>query len=373
MRGLALEGGGAKGAYQIGVAQALMDSGYEFAGFVGTSIGAINAAMLAQGSLDAALEIWRNISTEKIFYKDLLKKIISDKGIGTDKIKAVLEQCIDENKIRASGKDFGLVTISLSGLKPHRLMLEDIPQGQLVNYIMASASFPGFRSETIGNAAFLDGAFYDNCPYGLLCDKDYDEVIAVRTNATGIFRKVKDSQIVKTIAPREDLGSMMRFSRQRSERNIKLGYYDGLRFVKCLLGISYYINPVDINDFYSRLIYLNDGVILEAGRLMGIADMPAKRMLFEKIIPQLGTYLSLGRDYDYADFVIAMLEIAAKKRDLERFKVYDYEELCAIVREKPVKAQHEKRPYLLSDRSALHRKKAAIDLLTDELIITEKE
>ena len=33
--GLALEGGGAKGAYQIGVVKALLDEGYEFEAVVG--------------------------------------------------------------------------------------------------------------------------------------------------------------------------------------------------------------------------------------------------------------------------------------------------------------------------------------------------
>ena len=396
MRGLALEGGGARGAYHIGAAQALMENGYEFDGFVGTSIGAINAAVLAQeGGLDTALEIWRNISMDKLFdlderllrladetspaldaglplaLKDLLARIIKDKGIGTDKLRAILHQCIDENKIRESGKDYGLVTISLNERKPYRLMLDSIPQGQLINYIMASASFPGFRSETIGNSAFLDGAFFDNCPYGLLCDKGYDEIIVIRTNANGIFRKVKDSRRVKIISPRDNLGHIMLFSQQRSEGNIKLGYCDGLRFAKDLRGISYYLNPIDVNDVYSRFISLNDRVILKAGIMMDIPDMPAKRMLFEKIIPQLGAHLSLGKGYDYADFLIALLELAAAKREVERFKVYDYAELCAIVKAKPPQQSipAKKLPLLLSESNTSNRKRMAVELLTNEMII----
>ncbi len=50
MRGLVLEGGGVKGAYHIGVLKALRENGLDkFDGYVGTSIGAINAAMLAAG------------------------------------------------------------------------------------------------------------------------------------------------------------------------------------------------------------------------------------------------------------------------------------------------------------------------------------
>ena len=44
MKGLVLEGGGTKGAYQIGAYKALRDLGIEFQGVAGTSIGALNGA-----------------------------------------------------------------------------------------------------------------------------------------------------------------------------------------------------------------------------------------------------------------------------------------------------------------------------------------
>jgi NTE family protein len=256
MRGLALEGGGAKGAYHIGVVKALIENGYEFDGYVGTSIGAINAAILAQGELDTAIQAWQTISMDKVFdfgerffrlldtrnhssddddvpfiLKDFLTKLFENKGMGTNKIKSFLEKYINEEKIRSSGKDFGLVTVNLTSWKPHRLMLKDIGEGQLIDYILASASFPGFRTEPIEDMLFLDGGFYDNCPYELLQEQNYDEVIAVRTNAPGIFHKVKDPERVKIISPKHDLGHMMLFSAERSIKNIEHGYQDGLQFV----------------------------------------------------------------------------------------------------------------------------------------------
>ena len=258
MRGLALEGGGARGAYQIGVVKALVENGYVFDGVVGTSIGAINAAILAQGDVDKALELWTNISVEKIFDEDeqplirladvrglkaelslkaslatqkALLKIIHNRGVDTEKMRSLLERYIDEEKIRESGRDFGLVTISISDLKPLELMLEDIPHGQLFHYVMASASFPGFRPELIEEKIFLDGAFYNNCPFNLLLEKGYDEVIAVRTNARGVFPKVKDPR-VKLIVPQDDLGSIMLFEPDNCAEKIELGYRDGMRFIE---------------------------------------------------------------------------------------------------------------------------------------------
>jgi NTE family protein len=257
MRGLALEGGGARGAYHIGVAKALMESGYTFDGYVGTSIGAINAASLAQDDINKTLYFWEHITMEQMFDAETLeilkkfeikglksgnderlsniKKILTDiknGGISTYNMRNHLQANIDEEKIRCSGKDFGLVTISLKDRKPYELMLENIPNGQLLNYIMASASYPLFQKEKIGEEVFLDGAFYDNCPYKLLVEKGYDEIIVVRTNSMGIFHKVKDNHHIKVISPQIKLGRILSFSPESSKMNIKAGYADGLDYVQ---------------------------------------------------------------------------------------------------------------------------------------------
>jgi len=75
MIGLALEGGGSRGAYHIGVVKAYLEAGYQFDGFVGTSIGAINAAILAQGEFEKAEELWTEISTSQLFDDDITKLI----------------------------------------------------------------------------------------------------------------------------------------------------------------------------------------------------------------------------------------------------------------------------------------------------------
>ncbi len=48
MYGLVLEGGGAKGSYQIGAYKALKELGIEIGGVAGTSVGAINSALIIQ-------------------------------------------------------------------------------------------------------------------------------------------------------------------------------------------------------------------------------------------------------------------------------------------------------------------------------------
>ncbi|HTV91151.1 MAG TPA: patatin-like phospholipase family protein [Verrucomicrobiae bacterium] len=65
-RALVLAGGVALGCYQAGVLSALNARGYEFDLICGTSIGAINGAMAAQGKYDALITIWRTIASKDI-------------------------------------------------------------------------------------------------------------------------------------------------------------------------------------------------------------------------------------------------------------------------------------------------------------------
>jgi NTE family protein len=68
---LVLQGGGALGAYQAGVYQALHEAGIEPDWIIGTSIGAINASLIAGNlvheRLDKLREFWRRMEYQKSF------------------------------------------------------------------------------------------------------------------------------------------------------------------------------------------------------------------------------------------------------------------------------------------------------------------
>ena len=59
---LVLQGGGALGAYHVGVFQALHEAGIEPDWVIGTSIGAINAALIAGNAPDTALVKFNNLT-----------------------------------------------------------------------------------------------------------------------------------------------------------------------------------------------------------------------------------------------------------------------------------------------------------------------
>lgn len=194
MYGLVLEGGGAKGAYHIGAYKAIKDMNIEIGGVAGTSVGALNGAAIAQDDFEKAYELWYNMCYSKVMNADdiemkklkkgkltkedikslseRIKGVINEKGIDVTPLKDLLFELVDEDKIRNSGKDFGIVTVSLTDLKPLELYIEDIPEGKLVEYLLASAYFPAFKKEKINGKMYIDGGIYNNLPINLLSNKE---------------------------------------------------------------------------------------------------------------------------------------------------------------------------------------------------------
>jgi len=359
MLGLALEGGGAKGAFHMGVVKAFLEEGYEFGGITGTSIGAFNGAVIAQGDFEEGYKLWETMDTTLLFdieeaqYKKLIKReldidtaihialrlknFIEKKGIDTSKIRQVVESIVDEEKLRKSNMDYGLVTVSISDLKPLELYKEDIPEGKLIDYIMASASFPGFKLEPIENKYYIDGGFYDNCPINLLARKGYREIIAVRTLVIGIVQDIKYPDVkVTNIIPSEDLGKILVFDNNLIHRNLKMGYYDAMRSIKGLKGKKYYIKPLNEDVFLKILLSVPEKSIVKLGKLFGIKDMNYKRMLFEKIVPKIAEMAKVEASAAYQDIIICMLEKLAEENGVDRFNIYTFNDFLEEIKKAAV-------------------------------------
>lgn len=362
MYGLVLEGGGAKGAYHVGVYKAINEMNIEIKGVVGTSIGALNGAMIAQDDYDKAYELWNDISYSMVFetnkeeinkikelsfsksdlnfLKERFKKLIADRGLDITPMKEMLDKYIDEDKIRNSGKDFGIVTVNVSEVKPLEMYIEDIPKGDLKKYLLASAYLPFFKIERIDGSFYLDGGFYDNLPFQMLLDKGYKDLIIVRTHAPGLTRKIdlKDPDVnTIIISPSANIGKTYIYEGEQARRNITMGYYDGLRAFKALKGNHYYIESEEDKDFaFDYLLNLGEEKVLEIKDILKLPKLSYKRVLFEKVVPRLFTMLSLDEDSSYEDLLIKLVEIKAKNLNLERYKVYKLKEIINIVSEKEI-------------------------------------
>ena len=68
--GLVLDGGGARGAYQIGAWKALREAGVKIEAVAGTSVGALNGALICMGDLEKAEKIWREMTFSTVMDVD---------------------------------------------------------------------------------------------------------------------------------------------------------------------------------------------------------------------------------------------------------------------------------------------------------------
>lgn len=67
MNGVFLSGGGAKGAYEVGVLKTLLSEGPPIGVIGGASVGALNAVLASTGQLDELTDVWQNLTTLKIW------------------------------------------------------------------------------------------------------------------------------------------------------------------------------------------------------------------------------------------------------------------------------------------------------------------
>ena len=119
---LALEGGGAKGAYQIGAWKALREAGVKIDAVAGTSVGALNGSLIVMGDLEKAENIWENIRYSQVMDVDdetmsrLLKggvkldeldgvaqqmfEVIKNRGFDVTPLRKWISQVVDEKTVR---------------------------------------------------------------------------------------------------------------------------------------------------------------------------------------------------------------------------------------------------------------------------------
>lgn len=355
MYGLVLEGGGAKGAYQIGAYFALQELNFKFEAVVGTSIGALNGAFIVMGEPEKCAEMWKTLSfgtfptgnseldnfdesLEKFKIKEpadivelakiKVTEFIKQRQIPVDPLKKLVEEYIDEEKIRNSKMNFGLVTLNVSDKRGEELFLKDIPKGKLKNYLVASAYFPLFQLEPLDGKYYLDGGLYDNLPFEMIRRIGLSPVI-IRTNPNEVMDKFPENAII--IAPKEKYTNAMDFDPVFAERLMRIGYFDTYKQIKGLYGDKYYIEQFTEDEAFKAIeeIFFDK---LDTINLNDFKNNSKYRVLFEEIIPKLAIELGLSSNFSYVDFLINFLEKEAKYMNLEILKIYSLKELVKEIK-----------------------------------------
>lgn len=263
--GLVLAGGGAKGAYQIGAWKALKEMGITFSAIAGTSIGSINGALIAADDYEKAREMWLNISIDKglrineelpepenLFSKKnwstLFKEVIKNGGLDASPAAEFISQYVDEKKVRDNGIPFFAIAVQMTqGVTPREIGIDEIPEGKLTDYLMASSNIPLAVGIGPEGEKFLDGGAYDNIPIMTLKKRGFNRIIILDiSNLKGLGHTMNtiNSQVVHIKPYSTDmLGGFMDLDAEAVEKRIQLGYYDAKKAFSHLLGNIYYFLP----------------------------------------------------------------------------------------------------------------------------------
>ena len=343
---IALEGGGAKGGYEIGVWQALDEAGIKYNAVSGTSVGALNGGLMAMRDLPRAIDAWNNMKLGKVIELDEEQEenlsrafngdiglddvqrlipealeIIKNRGLDVAPLRAWVREVVDAKAIKESGVELYIATVSITDRKALEVKVNDLPEDQICDMLLASAYHPTFRLEKLGGKFYTDGGFVDTLPLHALVTNGYKDIIAVRIPGIGHNRRFKmpDDVNVTYIATNADLGGVLNFDAEQSRRDMAIGYLDAKRVLYGLYGKHYYIerSMTDREALNMLLDSLDTGVNL--------------RQFCERDLPRVARHLDA--EGDYFELLIAVLEDAAAKQDIDNMRIYKDTELVAKLEE----------------------------------------
>lgn len=367
--GLVLEGGGAKGAYQIGAWKALKEANIRIKGIAGTSVGALNGALICMGDLEKAESLWENILYSQIMSvddkimedifkqkkisRDALKDMmdyISDGGVDITPLKELIAECVDEEKIQNSPMDLYIHTFSVDEMRELNVDLKEIEPELIKDFLLASSYiFPIFKSEKLHGKTYIDGGAINNVPVDTLIEKEYKDIIIVRIFGIGREKKVKipEDTTIYTIAPTVSLGSILDFNPKRSKMHLKRGYFDTMRVLYGLAGKIYYIDEQEKECYYlSQLTELSQDIYayLTDVYKLELQESREVRNLTEVILPVIAEEMKLSKDWSYKELYLSILEATAKICRIQKYKIYTLQELQDKVREKLLTLEGEELP-----------------------------
>lgn len=343
---IALEGGGAKGAYEIGVWQALDEAGVKYNAVSGTSVGALNGALMAMRDLKRAVDCWSNIRLSQVIdlgsvdsetFKNMLEgrldsdnwqellpqfiDVIRNRGLDVSPLRAWVRSVVDTHKLKTSGVDFYISTVSITDRKGLEVHVNELPEDQICDMLLASAYHPSFRLEKLGGKFYTDGGFVDTLPVHALVEAGYKDIIAVRIPSLGVEKRFKMPEDVRltTIRTYQDLGHVLNFDAEQAKRDMAIGYMDAQRVLYGLHGRLYYVDRSLSEHDALEWILARKGE--NAGSL---------RDYLEAELPRTARQLE-AENMDYYDLMLALAEQKADRQNLPKRKIYTDRDLLKLV------------------------------------------
>jgi len=191
-RALILSGGGARGAFQVGVWNYLQEIGWDPDLICGTSVGALNAVAIGSGMpLEKLMHIWKTLNRGEAYRWQLLRFFWSALFartyrplMDTGPLRNTITNAVDLEALRRSPRDILITTVNI---RTNRINLYD--QNTIeVDHVMASSALPGFFPwQTIDGQPHWDGGVMANTPLFPALEQGAAEIIVVLLSPVGQF------------------------------------------------------------------------------------------------------------------------------------------------------------------------------------------
>jgi NTE family protein len=170
-----LGGGGHLGAHEVGMVRALLERGITPDLVVGTSIGAINGAVVAGDPTDGAAErlfsMWTSFERSEVFGGSVLGRLGTLARTRThlhdnDGLRRLLTEALPAERIEDLAVPFECVAASIESAAEHWFTA-----GPLVDAVLASSAVPGVLPPVeVAGEHFLDGGIVNSIPVGRAVD-----------------------------------------------------------------------------------------------------------------------------------------------------------------------------------------------------------
>ncbi|MFJ9908774.1 patatin-like phospholipase family protein [Streptomyces sp. NPDC101152] len=170
-RAFVLGGGGALGAYEVGMLKALLEARVMPDLVVGTSVGAINGVVVAADPTPAAIEhlagLWSGLGHAGVFSGSLLGRLGTAFRSGTHlhsdgPLRDLLKAHLPVERLEDLAVPFQCVASSIERAAEHWFV-----QGPLADAVLASCAVPGLLPPVrVGDEHFVDGGLVNSIPVG---------------------------------------------------------------------------------------------------------------------------------------------------------------------------------------------------------------
>jgi NTE family protein len=193
---LVLSGGGAKGAYEAGVAAVFVERGLPIRLAAGSSAGALNAAMIADGRVDRLDALWRGLSRDRVYalrtpvlfagllpgWLTLLALDRAGSLFDPQPLRELLDASLDLERVRASPVRLLVITSDLARREPRLFDNQTVTREAL----MAAAAVPGaFPAVDVSGTLLVDGGLTGRAPVleALAAAPDVERAVVVMSYA----------------------------------------------------------------------------------------------------------------------------------------------------------------------------------------------